>query len=240
MKNIIRVWPTIIEKKPLFLLYSSVQWQLLCIMWIHKVKILFPLKAWSGPEGSRNSRFPDFVTTAHGSGKVVSLRHRPHLPPGNSPGIHFCYRLSRSQGHSAIGRVMSMKNSNDTIWNFFFYIKLVLYCSFKVYIIVPLYTCFVLCLVRVSNEWGFGWFPRFCYLIPLCCSACCLFDGADFFYFILLLFLVDRLCGLVVRVSGYRYRGLGFDSRRYQIFWVVVGLKRGPLSLVRSIEELLE
>ena len=30
--------------------------------------------------------------------------------------------------------------------------------------------------------------------------------------------LSDRLCGLVVRVSGYRYRGLGFDSRRYQIF----------------------
>ena len=25
-------------------------------------------------------------------------------------------------------------------------------------------------------------------------------------------------CGLVVRVSVYRYRGLGFDSRRYQIF----------------------
>ena len=24
--------------------------------------------------------------------------------------------------------------------------------------------------------------------------------------------------GLVVRVSGYRYRGLGFDSQRYQIF----------------------
>jgi len=23
--------------------------------------------------------------------------------------------------------------------------------------------------------------------------------------------LRDRLCGLVVRVSGYRYRGLGFD-----------------------------
>jgi len=28
----------------------------------------------------------------------------------------------------------------------------------------------------------------------------------------------DRLCGLVVRVSGYRYRGPGFDLRRYQIF----------------------
>ena len=53
----------------------------------------------------------------------------------------------------------------------------------------------------------------------------------------------DRLCGLVVRVSGYRHRGPGFDPRRYQIFWVVVGLKRGPLSLVslvKSIEELLE
>ena len=50
----------------------------------------------------------------------------------------------------------------------------------------------------------------------------------------------DRLRGLVVRVSGYRYRGLGFDSRRYQIFWVAGGLERGTLSLVRSIEELLE
>ena len=50
----------------------------------------------------------------------------------------------------------------------------------------------------------------------------------------------DRLCGLVVRVSGFRYIGPGFDPRRYQIFWVVVGLERGPLSLVRSIEELLE
>ena len=29
--------------------------------------------------------------------------------------------------------------------------------------------------------------------------------------------ITDRLCGVVVRVSGYRYRDLGFDSRRYQI-----------------------
>jgi hypothetical protein len=32
-----------------------------------------------------------------------------------------------------------------------------------------------------------------------------------------------RLCGLVVRVSGYRSRGPGFDSRPYQIFWEVGG-----------------
>jgi hypothetical protein len=32
----------------------------------------------------------------------------------------------------------------------------------------------------------------------------------------------------------------GFDSQRYQIFWELVGLERGPLSLVSTIEELLE
>ena len=36
--------------------------------------------------------------------------------------------------------------------------------------------------------------------------------------FVTYLFIKDHLCGQVVRFSGYRYRGLGFDSRRYQIF----------------------
>ena len=49
-----------------------------------------PLQAWSGPEGSRKLRFPDFMTTAQDGGKVVSLTQRPPLPPGNTPGIHFC------------------------------------------------------------------------------------------------------------------------------------------------------
>ena len=39
------------------------------------------LQAWSGPEGSRKLRFPDFMTTAKDGGKVVSLTHRPPLPP---------------------------------------------------------------------------------------------------------------------------------------------------------------
>jgi len=64
-----------------------------------------PLQAWSGPEGSRKLSFPDFMTTAQDGGKVVSLTHWPTLPPGNAPGTHFCYRLSRPQGHSAIGRI---------------------------------------------------------------------------------------------------------------------------------------
>ena len=39
-----------------------------------------PLEAWSGPEGSRKLRFPDFMTTVQDGGKVVSLKHRPPLP----------------------------------------------------------------------------------------------------------------------------------------------------------------
>jgi hypothetical protein len=49
-----------------------------------------PLRAWSGPEGSRKLRFPDFMTTAQDGGKVVNLMHRPPLPPGKAPGTHFC------------------------------------------------------------------------------------------------------------------------------------------------------
>ena len=49
-----------------------------------------PLQAWIGSEGSRKLRFPDFMTTAQDGGKVVSLTHRPPLPPGNTPGTHLC------------------------------------------------------------------------------------------------------------------------------------------------------
>ena len=52
------------------------------------------LQAWSGPEGYKKLRFPDFVTTAQDGGKVVSLTHLPPLPPGNAPGTHFCSRLA--------------------------------------------------------------------------------------------------------------------------------------------------
>jgi hypothetical protein len=48
------------------------------------------------------------------------------------------------------------------------------------------------------------------------------------------------LCGLAVRISGYRSRRSRTDFRCYQIFWEVVGLERGPLSLVRMTEELHE
>jgi hypothetical protein len=51
---------------------------------------------------------------------------------------------------------------------------------------------------------------------------------------------VDRLCGVVVRVPGCKPRGPGFESSRYQIFCIAVGLEQGPLSLVSINEELLE
>jgi len=67
-----------------------------------------PLQTWSGPEGSRKLMFPDYMTTAQDGGNVVSLTDRPPLLPGNAPGTHFCQSLSRPQGHSAIGRIMSV------------------------------------------------------------------------------------------------------------------------------------
>jgi len=35
-----------------------------------------PLQVWSGPEGFRKLRFPDYMTTAQDGGKVVNLTHR--------------------------------------------------------------------------------------------------------------------------------------------------------------------
>jgi hypothetical protein len=49
---------------------------------------------------------------------------------------------------------------------------------------------------------------------------------------------MDRLCGLVVRVLGYRSGGLGSipGTTRKK----VVGLERGPLRLVSTTEELVD
>jgi hypothetical protein len=49
-----------------------------------------PLQAWSGPEGFRKLRFPDFMTMAQDGGKIVSLTHWLPLPPGNISATHFC------------------------------------------------------------------------------------------------------------------------------------------------------
>jgi hypothetical protein len=51
--------------------------------------------------------------------------------------------------------------------------------------------------------------------------------------------MFDRLCGLLVRVLGYRSGGQGsipYTTRKKR----VVGLERGALSLVSTTEELLD
>jgi hypothetical protein len=50
----------------------------------------------------------------------------------------------------------------------------------------------------------------------------------------------DRLCGLVVRVLGYRSGGPGSIPGTTRKKNKLVGLERGPLSLVSTTEELLD
>jgi hypothetical protein len=68
------------------------------------------------PLGLQKVQAPRFVDNR--DMKVVglsALRTGRLYPPGNIPGTHFCQRLSQPQGNSAIERIMSMKNSSDTI-----------------------------------------------------------------------------------------------------------------------------
>jgi hypothetical protein len=48
------------------------------------------------------------------------------------------------------------------------------------------------------------------------------------------------LCGLVVTVPGYRFRGPGSSLGATRFSEKLVGLKRSPLSLVSTTEKLLE
>jgi hypothetical protein len=59
-------------------------------------------------------------------------------------------------------------------------------------------------------------------------------------YFQLLYILSDRLCGLVVRVLGYRSGGPDSVPGTTRKKIREVGLERGPLSLVSTTEELLD
>jgi len=55
---------------------------------IYKKCKAIPLQAWTGPEGSRSLRLPDFKTIWEPQGgRCVGLTT---LPPENIPGTHFC------------------------------------------------------------------------------------------------------------------------------------------------------
>ena len=77
-----------------------------------------PFTSLDRPWGFQEIEAPRFQDNQHM--KVVrlsALRTGRVYSPVNIPGTHFCQRLSQPQGHSAAGRIMSMKNSNDTIGN---------------------------------------------------------------------------------------------------------------------------
>ena len=85
-------------KRRIFLTFMKLSYEATCSQFsaVHMLNISLQnrkavlLQTWSGPECSRKLRFPDFIIAAQDGGKVVSLTHRPPLPPGNAPGTHFC------------------------------------------------------------------------------------------------------------------------------------------------------
>ena len=60
------------------------------------------------PCGLQEFEVPRFVI------KLSALHTDRLYPPGNMPNTNFCKRLGQPQGHSAAGRIISMKNSNET------------------------------------------------------------------------------------------------------------------------------
>jgi hypothetical protein len=77
-----------------------------------------PVTGRGGPKGCETLRLPYFLDNQLIDGvEVVSIMSRALFIPRKIPGSHFCYRLSRPQGHSAAGRIRSIEKSNNTIGN---------------------------------------------------------------------------------------------------------------------------
>ena len=107
-----------------------------------------PVQVWAGPEVSRSLKLLDFKIV--GIWRLSALRtgclHLSpiHPPRGNIPSTYFCCSLNRSQGHSATGRIMSLKNSNDTIGSQLHYATACpIHCIFvHIYIYIYIYRIF--------------------------------------------------------------------------------------------------
>ena len=66
------------------------------------------------PRGFHEINVIRFCDKGEDGVQVVSITHRPFLPPENNPVSRFCKSLCRLKGHSAIRRITSMKNSSHT------------------------------------------------------------------------------------------------------------------------------
>jgi hypothetical protein len=77
-----------------------------------------PITGLDRPWGFHGVEAPRFRDSRHTKVVRLSTLSTGHFnSPGNIPGTHFRQKLSRSQGHSVAGRIMSMKNSNVTVGN---------------------------------------------------------------------------------------------------------------------------
>ena len=70
-----------------------------------------PITGLDRPRGFQEVKAPRFRDNGTRWWQVVSLTHQPPLPPGNTPGTHFCQRLGRPPGPQCDRKdFMSMKN----------------------------------------------------------------------------------------------------------------------------------
>jgi hypothetical protein len=78
--------------------------------------LYWPVQASTG--ASSRFSFPGFRGNPHMKVASLPALHTGRLyAQGNIHGTHFCYRMSRPKGHSTAGKIISIKNCNDTIGN---------------------------------------------------------------------------------------------------------------------------
>ena len=65
---------TCFEHHVLIIRRSKLYYRASGIITLKQVSNSVPLQAWTGPEGSRKLRFPDFMTTAQDGGRLSALR----------------------------------------------------------------------------------------------------------------------------------------------------------------------
>ena len=80
-------------------------------------KIAVPLEAWTGPEGSRKLRLPDFMTTAQECGKVVSLTHWRLFTPRKYSWYSFLLEAESTPGPQCDWKDYVNEKSTDTRWD---------------------------------------------------------------------------------------------------------------------------
>jgi hypothetical protein len=84
---------------------------------IKKKSKTIPVRDRGSPWGCETSRLQHFLDNLlTNGGEVVSLTRLAPFTPKMIPGTHFCWRLSRPQGHSAVGVIRSIEKIQWTHW----------------------------------------------------------------------------------------------------------------------------